>query len=395
MDPAAPGRGRCGDAPPAAISAALAAVALAESIRRYGHLAARLDPIGFHAPVGDPSLHPQSHGLTTDVLRRLPAGIIGGPVVDGAANAYEAIERLRAIYCATSGHDFAHVFVPDERVWLRESVEARRYRPPADPIDGRELLDRITQVEAFERFLHRTFPGKTRFSIEGLDLMVPILDEIIADAAASGVKHVLIAMAHRGRLNVLAHVMQKPYAQILAEFKDPLFARSGRIELGWMGDVKYHAGARVERADVPSSLVISMPPNPSHLEAVDPLLVGMARAAATSVDAPGAPTAAHHGTCSASSSTAMPRSPARASSPRRSTCRASPAGTSAAPSTSSPTTSSASPPSRTSRSRPATPAAWRAASRCRSCTSTPTTPRPASRRRGWRGPTGSASRSTS
>jgi 2-oxoglutarate dehydrogenase E1 component len=271
------------------VSAALAAVALAESIRRYGHLAARLDPIGFNAPVGDPSLHPQSHGLTTDVLRRLPADIIGGPVVRGAANAYEAIERLRAIYCATSGHDFAQVFVPDERVWLRESVEARRFRPPADPIDGRELLDRLTQVEVFERFLHRTFPGKTRFSIEGLDLMVPILDEIIADAAASGVRHVLIAMAHRGRLNVLAHVMQKSYAQILAEFKDPLFARSGRIELGWMGDVKYHAGARLERADRPSTLVISMPPNPSHLEAVDPLLVGMARASATAVDAPGAP----------------------------------------------------------------------------------------------------------
>ena len=281
--------------PPAAaagsadVSASLAAVALAESIRRYGHLAARLDPIGFHAPVGDPSLHPQSHGLTTDVLRRLPATIVGGPVVRGAADAFEAIERLRAIYCATSGHDFAHVFVPDERVWLRESVEARRYRPPVDPIEGRELLDRVTQVEVFERFLHRTFPGKTRFSIEGLDPMIPILDEIIADAAASGVRHVLIAMAHRGRLNVLAHVMQKPYAQILAEFKDPLFARSGRIELGWMGDVKYHAGARIVRADVPSSMVISMPPNPSHLEAVDPLMVGMARASATTVDAPGPP----------------------------------------------------------------------------------------------------------
>ena len=257
QEAAAPRRRICRSAD---VAAALAAVALAESIRRYGHLAARLDPIGFHAPVGDPSLHPQSHGLTTDVLRRLPAGIIGGPVVDGAANAYDAIERLRSIYCATSGHDYAHVFVPDERVWLRESVEARRYRPPADPIGGRELLDRVTQIEVFERFLHRTFPGKTRFSIEGLDLMIPILDEIIADAAASGVRHVLIAMAHRGRLNVLAHVMQKPYAQILAEFKDPLFARSGRIELGWMGDVKYHAGARLERADRPTSLVISMPP---------------------------------------------------------------------------------------------------------------------------------------
>ena len=105
-------------------------------------------------------------------------------------------------------------------------------------------------------------------------------------------QHVMIAMAHRGRLNVLAHVLQKPYAQVLAEFKDPLFARSGRIDLGWMGDVKYHAGARyaVARDGRRESLVISMPPNPSHLEAVDPVLAGMARAAASSVDQPGAPT---------------------------------------------------------------------------------------------------------
>ena len=276
------------------VNAAIAAVTLAESIRRYGHLAASLDPIGFNRPVGDPSLHPHAHGLTTDALKALPAGIIGGPVSVGAASAFEAIERLRAVYCATTGHDYSHVFVPDERVWLRESVEARRYRPPADPIESRELLDRITQVEVFERFLQRTFPGKTRFSIEGLDLMIPVLDEIIADAAAAGVKHVLIAMAHRGRLNVLAHVMRKPYAQILAEFKDPLFSRSSRIDLGWMGDVKYHAGARVEHPDRPQTLVISMPPNPSHLEAVDPLLVGMARAAGTDGSAPGAPTLKPH-----------------------------------------------------------------------------------------------------
>ena len=146
-------------------------------------------------------------------------------------------------------------------------------------------------VETFERFLQRTFPGKTRFSIEGLDMMIPILDEIIRDAAAAGVGHVMIAMAHRGRLNVLAHILQKPYAQVLAEFKDPLFARSGRIDLGWMGDVKYHAGARylLEGDGRPQSLTISMPPNPSHLEAVDPVVAGMARAAATSVELPGKP----------------------------------------------------------------------------------------------------------
>jgi 2-oxoglutarate dehydrogenase E1 component len=276
---------------PADTTVAIATFNLAESIRRFGHLAARLDPLGFTDPVDDPSLHPQSHGLTVDSLGRLPAWIVGGPPAEASATALQAIEKLQEIYCQTAGHDYNHVFVPDERVWLREMVETRRFRPPADPINALELLDRITEVESFERFLHRTFPGKTRFSIEGLDMLIPILDEIINDAAAGGVEHVMIAMAHRGRLNVLAHVLQKPYAQVLAEFKDPLFARSGRIELGWMGDVKYHAGARyaVDRAGCPDSLTITIPPNPSHLEAVDPVLAGMARAAASSVDQPGLP----------------------------------------------------------------------------------------------------------
>ena len=216
---------------------------------------------------------PQSHGLTSATLARLPASIVSGPAAQGAANALQAIEKLRSIYCATTGHDYNHIFVPEERVWLRQAVETCQFRPPRDPVNASELLDRITQVEVFERFLHRTFPGKTRFSIEGLDMMIPVLDEIINDAAAAGVKHVMIAMAHRGRLNVLVHIMQKPYAQVLAEFKDPLFSRTARIDLGWMGDVKYHAGARyvVDGTDRPASLIISMPPNPSHLEAVDPV----------------------------------------------------------------------------------------------------------------------------
>ena len=271
------------------LQAGIAAFNLAESIRRFGHLAAQLDPLGFHDPIGDPSLQPQSHGLTSDALKRLPASIVSGPAAQGAASAFDAIAKLREIYCSTTGHDYNHVFVPDERVWLRQAVESGQFRPPKDPIDGRELLERITEVETFERFLHRTFPGKTRFSIEGLDMMVPILDEIIHDAAEGGVQHVMIAMAHRGRLNVLAHVLQKPYTQILAEFKDPILKL--RVDLGFMGDVKYHAGARIEAQPdgLPKQVVISMPPNPSHLEAVDPLLNGMARAAATTADKPGAP----------------------------------------------------------------------------------------------------------
>ncbi len=264
----------------------IAAFTLAGKIRRFGHLAAQLDPLGFHDPIGDPALAAQSHGLSTEALKRLPASIVSGPAAAGAANAFEAIARLREIYCSTTGHDYSHVFVPDERAWLRQAVESGQFRPPVDAINSVELLDRITQVETFERFLHRTFPGKTRFSIEGLDMMVPIIDEIIHDAAEGGVQHVMIAMAHRGRLNVLAHILQKPYTQILAEFKDPIFSKQLRVDLGWMGDVKYHAGARIEAQPegLPKQVVISMPPNPSHLEAVDPLLNGMARAAATSVD---------------------------------------------------------------------------------------------------------------
>ena len=268
---------------------AIAAFTLAESIRRFGHLAARIDPLGFHDPIGDPSLAAQSHGLTTATLKNLPASIVSGPAAAGASNAFEAIARLREIYCSTTGHDYNQVFVPDERVWLRQAVESGQFRSSAEPINGPDLLDRITEVETFERFLHRTFPGKTRFSIEGLDMMVPIIDEIIHAAAEGGVQHVMIAMAHRGRLNVLAHILQKPYTQILAEFKDPIFSKQLRVDLGWMGDVKYHAGARIEAQPdgLPKQVVISMPPNPSHLEAVDPVLNGMARAAATSVDRPG------------------------------------------------------------------------------------------------------------
>jgi len=251
---------------------------LAECIRRYGHLAAQLDPLG-SPPIGDPSLSPAVHGLTDDDLRQLPASLVDGPVADTSANAFEAIEKLRRIYCSTMGFDYAHVFVPEEREWLRHAAESGRFLPPMDSHSVEAVLDRITQVEAFERFLQRTFPGKTRFSLEGLDMLVPILDEIICGAAGHGARHAVLAMAHRGRLNVLAHVLDKPYAQILAEFKDPVAARSFRTDLGWMGDVKYHAGART--AGPRGEMYITMPPNPSHLEAVDPVAVGMARAAGT------------------------------------------------------------------------------------------------------------------
>jgi 2-oxoglutarate dehydrogenase E1 component len=264
------------------------AVNLAESIRRYGHLAARLDPLGGRPPIGDPSLLASTHGVTDDDLRSIPANLVAG-TLEGVTTAYDAIELLRRIYCSTTGYDYAHVFVPDEREWLRQAAERGRFRAPADPIDPVKLLDRLSEVEAFERFLHRTFPGKTRFSIEGLDMLVPILDEVIAEAGEAGIRQILVGMAHRGRLNVMAHVLNKPYAQILAEFKDPV-SRNFREDMAWTGDVKYHAGAhRAIKGGAAMDLVVSMPPNPSHLEAVDPIVEGMARAAGTIVDGAGAP----------------------------------------------------------------------------------------------------------
>jgi 2-oxoglutarate dehydrogenase E1 component len=267
------------------IQVIVGAANLAESIRRYGHLAARIDPLG-STPPGDPSLSPRAHGITDEDLQRLPASLVGGPVAETSANAFEAIEKLRRVYCSTTGFDCAQVFVPEERAWLRDAAESGRFLPPMDRASSLSLLDRITQVETFERFLHRAFPGKTRFSVEGLDMLVPVLDEILCGAADRGVRHTIIGMAHRGRLNVLAHVLQKPYAQILAEFKDPLGSHA-RISSGWMGDVKYHAGART--AAPRGQMHVTMPPNPSHLEAVNPVVAGMARAAGTVAEGAGAP----------------------------------------------------------------------------------------------------------
>lgn len=266
-------------------------VNLAQAIREYGHLAAQLNPLG-SSPPGDPSLDSATYGLTEEILRQLPASLVGGAVAAGASNSLEAIRSLRKVYANTIGYDYDHLRVPEEREWLRQMAEAGTFCPPKDPIDPVALLERLTQVEVFEQFLQRTFPGKTRFSIEGLDTLIPILDEIIGDAAENGVFTILMGMAHRGRLNVLAHNLNKPYAQILAEFKDPLQGHQFVIssDLGWTGDVKYHLGARrAVRGGQPVDLIVTIAPNPSHLEAVNPVVEGMARAVGTHVDRPGVP----------------------------------------------------------------------------------------------------------
>lgn len=271
----------------------MAAVNLAQAIREFGHLAAQLDPLGT-SPPSEPSLEAGYHNLTEAELRQLPANLIGGPAADEMDNALDAIEQLRRIYSTTIGYDYDHLRDHEERSWLREMAETRHFRPPNIPCDLKALLERLTQVETFEQFLHRVFPAKTRFSVEGLDIMLPMLDEIVGQAAESGIQSILLAMAHRGRLNVMAHLLARPYDQILTMFKDPdqRDFYDKRNVMGWTGDVKYHAGGR-KAIDIDDDkvfdLVIKLAPNPSHLEHVNPVVVGMARAAGTRVDTPGPP----------------------------------------------------------------------------------------------------------
>ena len=260
------------------VPAAAAASALAQSIRLFGHRGAHVDPLGSEPP-GDPHLDYAAHGLTEEDLARLPASVLGGALAGAnLPNALEGIRRLQRIYCSSTGYEMAHVEDPAERAWLLDAIEGDRFRPPNDPVDERELLDRLTEVSAFERFLHRAYPGQTRFSAEGLGMLIPMLDELIADVAAQGIRTLMLGMAHRARLNVLAHVLGKPYDRILGEFEGR--TTSEMSDRGWAGDVKYHAGARrVVDERYGGSVTVVMAPNPSHLEFVNPVVQGMTRAA--------------------------------------------------------------------------------------------------------------------
>ncbi len=260
-----------------------ATIALSTAIRMYGHHAARLDPLGSE-PAGDTELLPETHGLREEDLAAIPASIVGGFAAEGAESALEAIRRLRQVYQGTSGFEFEHISNAEERNWLFTAVESGQFRPPKDPIDYRWLLECLTKVEALERFLQSDYPTQTRFSIEGLDTLVPMLDELLRHAARVGTQSVVLGMAHRGRLNVLAHILEMPYETIIAEFQGALpvpdGVAGGGSELGWTGDVKYHlgAGTAVNGRSGPAMKVL-MPSNPSHLEFIDPVVEGMTRAA--------------------------------------------------------------------------------------------------------------------
>ncbi|HKB49317.1 MAG TPA: thiamine pyrophosphate-dependent enzyme, partial [Ktedonobacterales bacterium] len=269
------------------------AARLARGIREYGHLAAQIDPLGTPVP-GDPMLDAATHRLSDADLAALPASIVFPEAGAEEGSSRDAIARLRAIYSGPLGYDFDHVQDFEERAWLKDQVECGAFRTPLAPEERAGLLRRLTQVAVFERFLNSTFQGQKRFSIEGNDALVPMLDALIHDAAQAGAREVLIGMAHRGRLNVLAHVLGKPYTAIFSEFhgapnKDLVPSEGSMgINFGWTGDVKYHLGAqRVVREGEP--IKVTMAHNPSHLEFVNPVIEGATRAAQDQRAAAGAP----------------------------------------------------------------------------------------------------------
>ncbi|HEX2729408.1 MAG TPA: 2-oxoglutarate dehydrogenase E1 component, partial [Rubrobacteraceae bacterium] len=264
-------------------------------IRDFGHRAAHLDPLGSEPP-GDPTLNPEFYRISDEDLETLPTVIIGGPIAERTSNAREAVEELRRIYCNTTGYDFGHVHDPEERFWLREAVESERFSKVMQGEEAKRLLQRITRVDTFEKFLHKTFLGQKRFSVEGNDMVVPMLNRLIRSAADVGTPVVTLGMAHRGRLNVLAHVMDKSYSKIFSEFQQPdkgeQPSAAGSPGGAWVGDVKYHLGIRgfhLDNTEADEEVIINLAPNPSHLEHVNPVVEGMARAAQENRDAAGPP----------------------------------------------------------------------------------------------------------
>jgi 2-oxoglutarate decarboxylase len=267
------------------MQAVQAATSLVKAHRTHGHLAARLDPLG-RPPEGDPALDPEPLGLTPEKMARIPAKILRMHV-PGATLA-DALPHLHETYTGTIAYEIEHIASHRQRTWLREKIESGAYRMPLSPDEQKALLKRLVEVDALERFMHKAYLGQKQFSIEGLDMTVPMLDELIQLAAANGGREVVLGMAHRGRLNVLAHNLGRPYDTIFAEFEGASTLEAvTTIPQGGTGDVKYHHGAQGSyQLPDGSSILVNLESNPSHLEFVGPVVAGASRAAQTTRQGP-------------------------------------------------------------------------------------------------------------
>jgi 2-oxoglutarate dehydrogenase E1 component len=286
--PAAASAPPLGAAPPAPttaqpdeelLQAVQAATSLLKGYRTHGHLAARLDPLGSE-PKGDPAIQPERLNLTPELMARIPASIlrIGVP----GETLLEVLPRMREAYCGTIAYQFEHLSSHQQRTWLREMVETGAHRQPLTEDEKRRLLNRLIDVFEFERFVEKAYLGQKIFTIEGLDAIVPMLDELVTLGGRSGAEEVVFGMAHRGRLSVLAHNLGRSVESILAEFEGSKQIEQVKavaaIPHGGTGDVKYHYGHQgiYENSDGEKTAV-RLYPNPSHLEFVNPVVEGAAR----------------------------------------------------------------------------------------------------------------------
>ena len=239
--------------------------------RVRGHLIAHLDPLDAEPPAVFPELDPSRYGLTIwDGPRQFVADGLAGREV---ATLDEILGILREAYCRTLGVEYMHIQDPDQKRWIQQHVEG--VSDGLSPDEQRHVLDRLNAAEVFERFLHSRYVGQKRFGLEGAESAIVLIDTILDEAATEGLAEAVMGMSHRGRLNVLANIVGKSYGEIFEEFEGNLDPDS----VQGSGDVKYHKGASgvfTGRSGVP--IPVTMASNPSHLEAVDPVVVGMARA---------------------------------------------------------------------------------------------------------------------
>jgi 2-oxoglutarate dehydrogenase E1 component len=275
---------------------AIAAGQLAWNIRSFGHLAADIDPLGLSPKASAKMIEASTYGLTESDLAMLPPECVWEDSPYSFKDGSEALAKLREIYTGTIAFDFGHVHDEHERNWLNKRAE---FVIPSTPLLASEreaLLRKLLEAEQFEDFLQRTFVGQKRFSVEGIEALVPLLDEIVCELTNAGARHIAMGMAHRGRLNVLAHVLGKPYGNIFSEFhhspNKKLIPSEGSIGInyGWTGDVKYHLGAnRSIKSGETAATRLTLANNPSHLEYVNPVVAGFARAAQEDRTKPGYP----------------------------------------------------------------------------------------------------------
>ena len=257
---------------------------LISAIREDGHQAADIDPLGLVARE-DAHLRPERFGILPETLAS--SSQLLAEVHDelrtwlAKATIGDSIAELKSYYCGKIGYEFDHIHNVDERNWLQHQVESQTAMQFLTDEQKRFQLELLSKVEGFEKYLHATFPGKRWYSIEGIDALIPMIDQIILHSAFN-VKQIVMGMPHRGRLNVLAHLLEQPYESLLTGFLEGRFAHLAAMEAsGWMTDVKYHLGSRADvdvNHDGSTDIHLRLLPNPSHLEMVMPVVLGAVRA---------------------------------------------------------------------------------------------------------------------